>query len=60
MNPENVSQLLQRMTAKDSNMRNYPEKAITQQFLQIYVLNGIFHMLEVFEKEYLTILKSYN
>ena len=41
-------------------MRNYPEKAITQQFLQIYVLNGIFRMLEIFEKEYLIVLKSYN
>ena len=41
-------------------MRNQPEKAITQQFLQIFVLNGIFRMLEIFEIEYLTVLKSYN
>ena len=41
-------------------MRNQPEKAITQQFLQIYILNGIFRMLEIFEKEYLIVLKSYN
>ena len=41
-------------------MRNSPEKAITQQFLQIFILNGIFRMLEIFEKEYLIVLKSYN
>ena len=29
MNPEIVSQLLSRMTSKDSIMRNQPEKAIT-------------------------------
>ena len=28
--------------------------------MQIYVQNGIFRMLEIFEKEYLTVLKSYN
>jgi len=33
MNPEIVTQLLSRMTSKDSIMRNNPEKAITQQFL---------------------------
>jgi len=60
MNPEIVSQLLSRMTSKDSVMRNQPERAITQQFLQIFVLNGIFRMLEIFEKEYLIVLKSYN
>jgi hypothetical protein len=60
MNPEIVSQLLSRMTSKDSIMRNQPEMAITQQFLQIYILNGIFRMLEIFEKEYLIVLKSYN
>ena len=48
------------MTSKDSIMRNQPEKAITQQFLQTFILNGIFRMLEIFEKEYLIVLKSYN
>ena len=60
MNPEIVSRLLGRVAQKDLLMRSDPKHTITQQFLQIYVQNGINRMLEIFEEEYLTVLKSYN
>ena len=45
MNPEIITKLLGRTFSKESLVRQNPQIAITQQFLQTYVQNGILEML---------------
>ena len=60
MNPELLTKFFNLLIQKDSLIRLNPSSAIQHQLLQTYTQQGIYRMIQIFDDEYLAMLKSYN